>query len=270
MSAGYRVSCKNGNPGLYVADDHGWCYGTRSSFIRPDELGDLTFRWSEEIDVEPIMVAILLPQNWTLAAVDPPISAAKTWQGRIAAYWMLNRSSGRNAEVEWRLSEMSTTLDGAVAALNRTRSSIASNIGSILVDRAYKYDVALSFAGEDRAYVIEVAQHLRGLQMEVIFDEFEDLWGKRLIEYLGEVYQERSRFVVLFISEHYVRKAWPKHERHSALAGDFLENKTRVLPVRFDDTKVPGLPPDIGYIDLRTVPPAKLADLIRRKVVSVE
>ena len=168
---------------------------------------------------------MLLPEGWTISVSNPSIAAAKPWNGRVAAYWMLDHLNF-HAEVEWRLDRLTTTLDGAIATLNRTRSKIGTGSGLILIDKGFKYDVALSFAGEDRAYVNEVAQHLRTLEIEVFFDEFEDLWGKRLIEHLGEIYSERSRFVVMFISEHYVRKAWPQHERRSALAGDFLENAT--------------------------------------------
>ena len=42
------------------------------------------------------------------------------------------------------------------------------------------YDVALSFAGEDRPYVQQVAQRLVESGIKVFYDDFEkvDLWGK--------------------------------------------------------------------------------------------
>ena len=47
---------------------------------------------------------------------------------------------------------------------------------------SYSYDVALSFAGEDRPYVQAVAETLRSLKARVFYDAFEeaDLWGKDL------------------------------------------------------------------------------------------
>ena len=52
-----------------------------------------------------------------------------------------------------------------------------------------KYDVALSFAGEDRAYVEEVAQTLRTLGVSVFYDKFEEaeLWGKDLKSHLHDI-----------------------------------------------------------------------------------
>jgi hypothetical protein len=130
------------------------------------------------------------------------------------------------------------------------------------------YDVALSFAGENRDYVEEVAEELRNLGVTVFYDHFEEveLWGKDLAEHLGKVYGSDARFVVLFLSRAYAAKAWPRHEKQFALASQISTGQERVLPVRFDDTEIPGLPSTVGYLDLRVLTPAKLAELIRQKV----
>jgi hypothetical protein len=46
--------------------------------------------------------------------------------------------------------------------------------------RQFQYDVALSFAGEDRALVESVARFLVDLDVSVFYDEFftHELWGK--------------------------------------------------------------------------------------------
>jgi hypothetical protein len=132
-----------------------------------------------------------------------------------------------------------------------------------------KYAVCLSFAGEDRKYVAEVAEHLKSLGIEHFYDvnEQAELWGKDLSEHLDDIYRKNSRFCVMFVSEHYVRKMWTIHERRSALARG-LQNPEQeyVLPVRFDDTEVPGLRPSVGYLDLRTRTPRELAEMIAKKV----
>jgi hypothetical protein len=50
------------------------------------------------------------------------------------------------------------------------------------------------------------------------------------------------------------------------LSHQISSGKEIILPVRFDETEIPGLPPTIGYLDLRVLTPAKLAELIRQKV----
>ena len=53
----------------------------------------------------------------------------------------------------------------------------------------YEYDVALSFAGEDREYIEKVADKLDQDGIKVFYDKFEeiDLWGKNLYDHLDDV-----------------------------------------------------------------------------------
>jgi len=50
-------------------------------------------------------------------------------------------------------------------------------------NKIYKYDIALSFAGEDREYVEQVAILLKRFGVKVFYDKFEEsnLWGKNLL-----------------------------------------------------------------------------------------
>lgn len=132
----------------------------------------------------------------------------------------------------------------------------------------WDYEVALSFAGEDRPYVDEVARHLQAGGINVFYDRFEmvNLWGKDLYAHLSEVYSKRSRYTVVFLSENYRKKLWTKHELRSAQARAFAESEEYLLPVRFDDTEIPGIHPTVGYIDLKEVTPAELAAMIKEKV----
>lgn len=133
---------------------------------------------------------------------------------------------------------------------------------------SYQYDVALSFAGENREYVEAVATSLKHAGIKVFYDLYEqiDLWGKDLYTHLRKIYQYEARFTVLFISEHYAQKLWTNHERQSAQARAFTENAEYILPVRFDDTEVAGVLPTIGYLDLRHITAAELASAIVSKL----
>ena len=112
------------------------------------------------------------------------------------------------------------------------------------------YDVALSFAGEDRPYVRQVAEYLRMRGVRVFYDQFEQtsLWGQDLVEALDRVYRLDSTFVVMFISLAYRDKEWTRHERRSALSAALASPDEYVLPARFDSTELPGLRPSIGYV----------------------
>ena len=101
----------------------------------------------------------------------------------------------------------------------------------------------------------------------MFYDRFEEveLWGKDLAEHLGRVYGSDARFVVLFLSRAYAAKAWPRHEKQFALGRQISTGEELVLPVRFDDTEIPALSSTVGYLDLRVLTPAKLAELIAGK-----
>ena len=136
-------------------------------------------------------------------------------------------------------------------------------------DKSIAYDVALSFAGEDREYVDQVAGFLRRAGVDVFYDNYEqmDLWGKDLYEHLSDVYQNKARYTVMFISSHYAKKLWPRHERKNAQARAFRENREYILPARFDDSEVLGLLETVGYLDLRNLSPAHLSEAICEKLV---
>jgi hypothetical protein len=135
-------------------------------------------------------------------------------------------------------------------------------------EKEYDYDVALSFAGEDRAYVDKVAAILHALGVRVFYDKYEttDLWGKDLFTHLDDVYRKRSKYCVMFISAYYAAKLWTSHERQSAQARAFESAGEYVLPVRFDDTEIPGVRPTTGYLDLREMSPDELARALLQKV----
>lgn len=131
-----------------------------------------------------------------------------------------------------------------------------------------EYDVALSFAGEDRAYVEMVADSLRNRSVRVFYDTYEavGLWGKNLYDHLIDVYMRRAQYTVIFVSKHYRDKVWPNHERRAAQARALEEAGEYILPARFDDTELVGLLPTIAYLDLRKHSPEEVSVFICEKL----
>lgn len=128
------------------------------------------------------------------------------------------------------------------------------------------YDVALSFAGEDRTYVEKVAKCLEQNNVKVFYDDKEDLWGKNLYQHLDNVYQNNAKFIIVFISKHYTNKLWTKHELESAQAKAIQTDEEYILPVKFDDTLIPGIRITTGYVDARKVNPEELCKKILMKL----
>ena len=220
----------------------------------------------------------------TKESFDDDLTEIKEWLGRqagqIAEYNASLEDRVRSAVIARRaeLSKTQSDLEALGIPVRGTGGPIAppSEPPANPVERREakrkearcEFDVALSFAGEDRKYVEQVAQQLRDLDVAVFYDKFEtvDLWGKDLAVHLAKVYSRDSHFVVIFASRHYTKKAWPSHERQHALASHLEGQTGRILPVRIDDSEIPGVPSTVGYLDARAVSPEKLAELIRQKV----
>jgi TIR domain len=133
---------------------------------------------------------------------------------------------------------------------------------------AWRWDVALSFAGAQRNYVEQVADALtaRGVRCFYDADEQIELWGKYLAEELPAIYGEQAAAVVVFVSAEYAARDWIRLERRAALNRAVRERQEYVLPARFDDTPLPGLLSDMVAIDLRTRMPQQFATMIADKL----
>jgi hypothetical protein len=104
--------------------------------------------------------------------------------------------------------------------------------------------------------------------VRVFYDEDKsvELWGEELPESFDDVFRNQCEYCVMFISKEYAAKPWTNHERKSALARAVRENKTYVLPVRFDDTELPGFRPSVLYQDARNIKPGQLSGNILKKL----
>lgn len=133
---------------------------------------------------------------------------------------------------------------------------------------ALTYDVALSFAGEDRNQAEELSRLLKQHGVRVFYDlaEQASLWGKDLYQHLASVYGEQSRFCVVFVSSMYLEKLWTKHELRQAQSRSFSLDREYILPLRLDDTALPGLPMTTGYLDLRHTTLPQVARLLLDKL----
>ncbi|MBE9593850.1 MAG: TIR domain-containing protein, partial [Proteobacteria bacterium] len=120
----------------------------------------------------------------------------------------------------------------------------------------YKYQVVLSFAGEDRTHAQKLAELLKERDISFFYDSYEqaELWGVDLYQHFQSVYRDKAQYCVVFLSESYAKKPWTRHELKQAQARAFMEHKVYILPVRIDDTEIPGINETIGYIDLRSTP----------------
>ncbi|WP_240691507.1 TIR domain-containing protein [Amycolatopsis nivea] len=136
--------------------------------------------------------------------------------------------------------------------------------------RAYDYDVAVSFAGEDRVFVEAVVREVVDAGYKVFYDQDEQvsLWGEDLTEYLPKIYEERARYAVMFVSRHYAAKPWTRFERRSVLLRAINQPEPYLLPVRLDATQLDDVRDSISYLDGNIVGASGIASAICQKLGS--
>lgn len=133
----------------------------------------------------------------------------------------------------------------------------------------FEWDIAISFAGENRALADFIGQKLRELDISVFYDRnYEDnylggLWSKQFLE----IFAQKSRLVVAILDQHHKEKVWPTFERDC-----FTQRvqEEEVIPVFLDKTIFPGIPTDLVSIhfnydgDLNAQSDAIIDDVVLR------
>jgi TIR domain-containing protein len=134
---------------------------------------------------------------------------------------------------------------------------------------AYAFDVAVSFASEDREFVGEIVSQLTASNARVFCDsDFSaGIRGEELPGHLDRIYRRKTPHAVIFVSRFYAEKMWVRYERRAVITGAHDNSGIHILAVRLDDTSLPGLRPAIGCLDARWVGLAGIAEAILARLV---
>ena len=134
----------------------------------------------------------------------------------------------------------------------------------------YTFDFSVSCSGDCRAQAKELAKLLVDKGTIVFYDEFylAHLLGKRLDNEFSWVFGAGTRFFVPFVSTAYARKPWPQYELGVARREAEKRQGEFILPLRVDDTLLPGLPETVCYLDLRHMGLREVADFLFQKLAS--
>jgi TIR domain len=184
------------------------------------------------------------------------------------------------SRVEPAVRPVTSTHDEAVDQVNRATKCLNSlpccgrppkeaTVSTPEPDRSeYEYDLAVSYAGEDRAFVEDVVRRVQASGARVFFDQDQlaRMWGENLVDFLQSIYARKARYAILFISRDYIVKKWTGHERQAAQDRALQQASPYVLPVKLDSSELPGLHSTIAYIDARQVGVERLAELVAEKL----
>lgn len=131
----------------------------------------------------------------------------------------------------------------------------------------WTFDVALSFAADDRAAARDTATALLEHNLTVFYDEWLQarIVGRDLLELLREVYL-KARLCVPFISASYLRGKYPKVEFQAILERETLRAPGALFPVYLEKVTAPALSETVAYVDYHRYGAKGLAALIAERL----
>ena len=116
------------------------------------------------------------------------------------------------------------------------------------MDETFLHDVFLSHSSKDKATVREIAERLRADGLRVWLDEWvlkpSDSIAAKIEEGL-----ERSRVLVLCMSADAFGSDWARLESYTFRFRDPLNKERRFIPLRLDETPIPGALAQFLYLD---------------------
>lgn len=117
----------------------------------------------------------------------------------------------------------------------------------------YPWDLAVSFAGEDRPVVLEFVKQLeeKGIFPFYDFNYQARLWGVDLQKKLADIYTNDALYMVIFISTKYPEKDWTRFEFEIGKSASTKRPDTYILPIIIEDVTMVGLANTLGKVFLK-------------------
>jgi tetratricopeptide (TPR) repeat protein len=133
-----------------------------------------------------------------------------------------------------------------------------------------RFTIALSFPGEHRPFVEQVAAALSNQigKDHVLYDKYYEAEFARpnLDTHLQSLYHDDSELIAVFLCEDYERKEWCGLEWRAIR--DLIKRRqaSSVMPLRFDTIEIPGLFSTDGYVWIDNRTPLEIAALILKRL----
>lgn len=136
---------------------------------------------------------------------------------------------------------------------------------------AEEFDVCISYARKDADYVLPVVAELRRKGWSVYLDvnRATEVAGLNLPEELIDAYQNAKRCCVLFVSNAYAESDYTKLELRAAMQRAFRDDRY-LIPVRMDDTEMPGVLPGVIWIEGRQRSPKRVAEDLHARLLGTK
>lgn len=214
-------------------------------------LRDITYRQGEvkiEYELQPLTPFITAEE---LSAMSFDLDISK---------WELNRT-------HWAVKDVN--LPKELRAKGIILPTWAHDLTKAVDISTHSFEVALSFPGEVRSLVEQIALELErriGPNSYFYDDNYvSQLARPSLDTLLQDIYLNRSKLIVVFLGSDYHKKDWCGIEFRAIKEIIMERDHKRIMFIRTDDGSVDGVFKTDGYVDARRFSPADLAGFIHER-----
>jgi glycogen(starch) synthase len=136
-----------------------------------------------------------------------------------------------------------------------------------------RFTVALSYPGERRGFVSQVAGYLAGTipKSKILYDKYHEAAFARpnLDQYLPKLYKDQSELIVIFLCDEYAAKRWCKLEWRYIRQLIQTQDENRIMLLSFDELAEDpdlGILPGDGYAFIGDRPAEEIGALILERL----
>jgi len=201
--------------------------------------------------------------EYEIRAIDPFLSAADLEQMTFE----LDIGKFELYRTHWAVKEVN--LPKELHSKGITLPSSVRDVTNAVDVSKHIFDVALSFAGEARSLVEQIAQELERLlgPNSYFYDSnYVSQLAQPSLDTLLQGIYSRAKLDVVFLSTDYQKKDWCGVEFRAVREIIFAREDSRVMFVRTDDGPVDGVFKTDGYVDARKFSPSKIAEFISERL----
>lgn len=140
-------------------------------------------------------------------------------------------------------------------------------MGRCVVVVRFLYDLAISYAGEDRDRIEGIVEQLQRKKLRLFYDinRRNDLWGRNLRSELELIYGSQARFVLAFVSRYYLEKPWTLYEL-DVCRRRLVHDNAHLLLVVDDTATLPEDLSEVAYMDASRVSLREIVESIVSKL----
>ncbi|MEF0943647.1 TIR domain-containing protein [Rhizobium sp. BR 362] len=197
-----------------------------------------------------------------------PLPKFLTWHDMVDKQFVLGLGDWEMNRTHWAVKDVN--LPKELQLLGLTLPSWTNPVGSAVNINSHRFDVGLSFPADAASFVAKVAAQLeKHIGPHYYFYDYNyqgQLARPTADTLLQDIYQNRSKLIVMFVGSDHQSKKWCGMEWNTIRQITAQRQRDRVMYILLDHGDFEGVLGTDGYLDARDFSPGEIADAITERV----